>query len=129
MANVSKSQAVSAGLCPRCRQGKIFKYSLYNIRRFDEMYEHCPNCGLRYEIEPGYFWGAMFVSYALSGGVALVAGFLIFYALNDPDGWTYVLIICPLLVLITPVNFRLSRVLWLHYVSGISYDPEKRTEF
>ncbi|RAK02184.1 uncharacterized protein DUF983 [Larkinella arboricola] len=93
------------------------------------MYEHCPNCGLRYEIEPGYFWGAMFVSYALSGAVALVAGFLIFYGLNDPDGWTYVLIICPLLVLITPMNFRLSRILWLHYVSGISYDPEKRTEF
>lgn len=129
MANVSKSQAVSAGLCPRCRQGKIFKYSLYNVRHFDEMYEHCPHCGLRYEIEPGYFWGAMFVSYALSGGVALVMGFLIFYGLNDPGGWTYVIIICPMLVLITPVNFRLSRVLWLHYVSGIAYDPAKRTEF
>lgn len=129
MANVSQLQAVSKGLCPRCRQGEIFKYPVYNIRRFDEMYEHCPHCHLRYEIEPGYFWGAMFVSYVLSAGVALVLGFLTFYGLNDPGGWTYVLIICPALVLITPVNFRISRVIWLHFVSGIAFEPDKKTEF
>lgn len=85
------------------------------------MYEHCPHCGLRYEVEPGYFIGAMYVSYAISGGVALVLGFLIFYLGNDPDGWVYAGIVAPVMIIIAPVNFRISRVIWLHYVAGIKY--------
>ena len=85
------------------------------------MYEHCPHCGLRYEVEPGIFYGAMFVSYAISAGVALVLGFALFYLAGDPDGWVYVAVVAPVMVLIAPVNFRASRVIWLHYVAGIKY--------
>lgn len=121
MEDVSKLQAASKGLCPRCRQGKIFKKPFYSPRGFDEMYEYCPHCGLRYEVEPGYFIGAMYVSYAISGGVALVLGFLIFYLGNDPDSWVYASIVAPVMIIIAPVNFRISRVIWLHYVAGIKY--------
>jgi len=123
MENVSKLQAVSEGRCPRCRKGKIFSRPFYSLRGFDDMYEFCPHCGLKYEVEPGYFYGAMFVSYAISGGVALVLGFLLFYLAEDPGGWVYVAVIAPAMVLIAPVNFRFSRVLWLHYVAGIKYQP------
>lgn len=85
------------------------------------MYEHCPHCGLRYEVEPGYFIGAMYVSYAFSGGLALVLGFVLFYFFDDPDGWIYVGVIAPAMLLIAPINFRMSRVIWLHYVAGIKY--------
>ena len=125
MPNVSKFRAVSAGLCPRCRQGKIFKTPLYAYIGFGEMNEFCPHCGLRYEIEPGYFIGAMYVSYALSGGLSLVLGFALFYLFNNPPGWVYALVISVAVVLIATVNFRLSRVIWLHYVSGIRYDPAR----
>jgi uncharacterized protein (DUF983 family) len=118
---VSKSQAVFSGRCPRCRQGKIFRKPFYSPMGFDEMHEHCPHCGLRYEVEPGYFIGAMYVSYAVSGGVALVLGFMLFYLFGDPGGWTYVAVIVPAMVLMAPVNFRISRVVWLHYVAGIEY--------
>jgi hypothetical protein len=63
----------------------------------------------------------MYVSYAISGGVALVLGFLIFYLGNDPDGWVYAGIVAPVMIIIAPVNFRISRVIWLHYVAGIKY--------
>ncbi|WP_332368901.1 DUF983 domain-containing protein [Spirosoma telluris] len=85
------------------------------------MYEHCPHCGLRYEVEPGYFIGAMYVSYGISGGVALVLGFLLFYLGHDPEGWIYAAAIIPVMILIAPINFRISRVIWLHYVAGIQY--------
>ena len=124
MSDVSKFQAVLEGRCPRCRKGKIFSKPFYSLRGFDDMHKHCPHCGLRYEIEPGYFYGAMFVSYAISGGVALVVGFLLFYLAGDPDGWVYVAVIAPLMVLIAPVNFRLSRIVWIHYVAGIRYNPD-----
>lgn len=121
MANVSKSHAVLNGLCPRCRQGKIFSKPFYSPTGFDIMFEHCPHCGLRYEVEPGYFIGAMYVSYAVSGGVALVLGFMMFYLFGDPAGWVYAGVIAVALILIVPVNFRISRVVWLHYVAGIKY--------
>ncbi|WP_026262304.1 DUF983 domain-containing protein [Spirosoma panaciterrae] len=121
MEDVSKLQAALSGLCPRCRKGKIFRKPFYSLRGFDDMYEHCPHCGLRYEVEPGYFIGAMYVSYAISGGVALVMGFLLFYLAGDPEGWVYAAIIAPLMVVIAPINFRISRVIWLYYVAGIKY--------
>lgn len=123
MPNVSKFQAVSAGLCPKCRQGKIFKTPLYAPIGFGQMNEFCPHCGLRFEIEPGYFIGAMYVSYAFSGGLALILGFALFYLANDPPGWVYSVVISLAVICIASINFRLSRVIWLYYVAGIQYNP------
>ena len=122
MLNVSKSQAVFGGLCPRCRQGKIFQTPLYALISFGKMNEFCPHCRLRFEVEPGYFIGAMYVSYAFSGGLALIIGFVLFYFANNPDGWVYSLVISVAVVIISAINFRLSRVIWLHYVAGIRYN-------
>jgi uncharacterized protein (DUF983 family) len=122
MESDSKLQAASRGLCPRCHQGKVFRKPFYNLKRFDEMHEHCPHCGLRFEVEPGYFIGAMYVSYAISGGVALILGFILFYFGGDPDGWVYAAVVAPVMVLIAPINFRVSRIIWLYYVAGIKYE-------
>src|SRR5262249_5342040 len=59
--------------CPRCRVGTIFDRSPF--RGFPKMYERCSICQLHYEREPGYFLGAMYISYALALPiVALIAG-------------------------------------------------------
>ncbi|MEZ0483065.1 DUF983 domain-containing protein [Fibrella aquatica] len=87
------------------------------------MNEYCPHCGMRFEVEPGYFIGAMYVSYAFSGGMALVLGFALFYLGNNPPGWVYSLVISIAVILIASINFRLSRVIWLHYVAGVKYNP------
>jgi uncharacterized protein (DUF983 family) len=55
--------------CPRCRTGNIFRYSIF--RGFAKMYERCPVCDLKFDREPGYFLGAMYVSYGL--GIVMVA--------------------------------------------------------
>ncbi len=61
--------------CPRCRVGRIFRHSIF--LGFPKMYERCSVCDLRYEREPGYFLGAMYISYALAlPVVAFIAGFL-----------------------------------------------------
>jgi hypothetical protein len=65
----------------------------------------------------------MYVSYAISGGIALLIGFMLFYLAGDPEGWVYASVVAPVMVLIAPVNFRISRVIWLHYVAGIKYQP------
>ena len=37
------------------------------------MFERCPVCDLRFEREPGYFMGAMYISYVL--GLLVIAVF------------------------------------------------------
>ena len=32
-------------------------------------HKNCSHCNLKYEIEPGFFYGAMYVSYALAIGL------------------------------------------------------------
>ena len=66
MQKESKSGALLAGKCPRCRQGKMFPYPAYDLKRFAKMNEDCPVCGLHFEREPGFFVGAMYVNYALA---------------------------------------------------------------
>src|SRR5256886_14103531 len=56
--------------CPRCHQGRAFRSLLV-------MHDACPVCGHIFEREPGYFVGAMYVSYALAIPVYLaLAGVL-----------------------------------------------------
>jgi len=55
--------------CPRCRMGNIFRYSIF--RGFPKMNDRCLICDLKFDREPGYFLGAMYVSYGL--GIVIVA--------------------------------------------------------
>ncbi|UAJ15151.1 DUF983 domain-containing protein [Aquirufa lenticrescens] len=87
------------------------------------MHEHCPSCDVRYEVEPGFFYGAMYISYAFTVGIMLVGGILVFNFLNDPPAEGYVVPITTVSLLLVPANFRTARVLFIHWFSGLNYDP------
>ncbi|MEM6299373.1 MAG: DUF983 domain-containing protein [Bacteroidota bacterium] len=101
----------------------MFKYSLFSFR-FSATHERCSVCDLRYEIEPGFFWGAMYISYAFS--VAIVAAVIIgtTVLMTEPSYWNYIIHVVIALLLFSPVSFRYARVLMLHLFSGVKYDPE-----
>jgi uncharacterized protein (DUF983 family) len=53
--------------CPRCHQGDLFvNPNPYNPNQLSEMPDNCAHCGQKYLLEPGFFYGAMYVSYALT---------------------------------------------------------------
>jgi len=111
--------------CPRCRQGDMFKNSAFNPVRFTAMHEYCSCCKLRYEVEPHFFIGAMFVSYGISMAVVLTGFFATYLLLNNPEVWVYITIIVIMILLTMPMNFRYSRVFMLYWFGGISYDETK----
>lgn len=79
------------------------------------MHERCPRCGHGFEREPGFFQGAMYVSYAL--GVGLFAVFVLVSALlfSHRIGFTRTVLVAVLAYLFcVPVLFRYSRVIWAH---------------
>ena len=69
MQEVSAVKSMATCKCPRCRKGKVFIHSNPYHRKFDKMEDKCSECGLVYEMEQGFWYGAMYVSYAF--GVAL----------------------------------------------------------
>jgi uncharacterized protein (DUF983 family) len=106
--------------CPRCRTGSIFHYSIF--RGFPKMHQRCPACGLKFEREPGYFLGAMYISYAI--GIVVIALFAagFWWAtrwwITTDTIWAVVLFL-PL----APTITLLARVLWIYLDQAI--DPER----
>jgi len=117
MAYTSKINAVVSAKCPRCRRGDLFKNSMYGFAP-QKMYENCPHCGLRYEIEPGYFYAAMYVGYAINVALGVTVGFATYFITQeDQSPWIYIIVILLASVLLAPLNFRYSRVILLHWLS------------
>lgn len=111
--------------CPRCREGDIFVYRLtQKLFKFTKTHKACPRCGLLYEREPGFFFGAMYVSYALSMGILLGSAFILYNFFNDPEVWVYVTTVMVAVILLLPVIFRLSRTLYLFAFGGVKYDKK-----
>lgn len=119
----SKLGAILAEKCPRCREGNVFEHSLLNVRHFSQTHVHCPVCGLRYEIEPGFFYGAMFISYGFSVALLIVLGVALYYFFNDPPLLTYILVVTFVTLLLVPPMYRYARILMLHWFSGVRYQP------
>ena len=109
--------------CPRCRKGDLFRNHFVKFIGFNHMYERCPHCHLKYEVEPGFFQGAMYVSYAIQVAVVLPI-IVITIAILDLDYIWIISAIIGVIVLIIPVNYQLSRSLYLHGFGNVRYHPD-----
>ncbi len=80
---------------------------------------------MTYEREPGYFYGAMYVSYAfvVAELITLAVGTYLLTGSNNP--WLYVGILLGVVGLLAPFNLRYSKVILLHWLTpGLHYHPE-----
>ncbi len=124
MQTKSYTAALLHGKCPRCREGSIFTYPVKKIAQFNTMNERCPHCNVRLEPEPGFYQGAMYVGYGITI-ICLLFVSLILYVLVDPTSeWTYIISIIVFMFCIAPLNYRYSRILYLHFFGGIKFDPQ-----
>jgi uncharacterized protein (DUF983 family) len=103
--------------CPRCWEGDIFKYPLSDYLKFSKMNLQCSVCAASFEPEPGFYYGAMFVSYALTVILFTIVGISL-YLLFHPADEVYLIVIPISALLFTPLSFRYSRVLFLYWFGG-----------
>jgi hypothetical protein len=86
------------------------------------MNKACPHCGVRLEPEPGFYQGAMYVGYAFTiAFLVLISGIL--YVLGNPSEWVYMAVTIGVMVVLAPLNYRYSRILYLYLFGGIKYKP------
>ncbi|KGO78981.1 hypothetical protein Q763_15825 [Flavobacterium beibuense F44-8] len=116
----SKLYSILTGTCPRCQEESMYiDKNPYNLSKVYKMHENCSHCGLHYKIEPSFFYGAMYVSYAV--GVAFsVAAFIISYVFFNSSLKTAFIAIVTTLIALMPVSMRVSRNIWINFF--ISYD-------
>ena len=117
----TKLYSILFNKCPRCQEGDFFiTNTAYDLRRFDKMHHRCSHCDLRFEPEPGFFFGAMYVSYAFYVAF-IISTFVLFNVLLSVDLTYYLIGLIPALVLLTPFFFRLARRTWINFF--VDYQP------
>ena len=119
----NKLYSILTGSCPKCHQENMYlDKNPYHISKIFDMHERCSHCHTKYKIEPSFFYGAMYVSYAV--GVAFaVAAFVISKLFIGASLINTFISIVVTLVVFMPIIIRLSRNIWINFF--IHYDKDK----
>jgi len=99
--------------CPKCGHGKVFaKKGNPLLFQMPKMNHNCTECGHKFEREPGYFFGSMYVSYAMTVAEMMVVFAVAHFFVKSYIGM--VSLIALFAVLLSTFNFRLSRMVWIY---------------
>jgi len=120
----SKLNSILNGNCPRCQSESMYiNKNPFNILTAAKMHEKCSHCGQHYMIEPGFFYGAMYVSYAV--GIAFgFAAFVISYWFIGTSLLNAFFAIVGTLVVFYGVIMRISRNIWINIF--VSYEEDAK---
>ena len=118
----NKLYSIFSGACPKCHcESMYMNNNPYLVSETLKMHERCSHCKTKYKIEPSFFYGAMYVSYAVGIVFAFVA-FLISYGLFDSNRNIAFLSIVITMIVCLPIILRLSRNIWINIF--MHYDKE-----
>ncbi len=92
--------------CPHCLRGNVF-------RKTFKMNPDCPQCGIHFERENGYFMMSVFVGYVMGFFIAVPTLILMYYTMT-PTIWEYVFGALLALLIFSPLIFHYARVIWMH---------------
>ncbi len=107
--------------CPQCQEGDFFDGSFFKAT----VKKKCEHCEMNYHPEPGYYQGSYYVAYALSVAVFVtvwVSSYLFFSGMTFN---TSLIIIISALILTAPVNYPLSKIIWINLFFHFKGEKEK----
>ena len=100
--------------CPHCRKGDMFvRPGLFVYKDIFLMHENCKVCDQKFEIEPGFWIGALWTSYPF---IVLIISPFILMAISGEDIniWFLVGLMIVSLLMLIPLTIRLGRSIWIH---------------
>ncbi len=123
----SKLYSIVKFKCPQCQEGDFFISHPYDFKNMGKPHEHCSECGMKLSKEPGFYFGAMYVSYAF--GVALFVAVIVLYYLifRSIDVWNMLIIVGVISVITAPFNYALSKIVWANIF--IRYNKDAAAEY
>jgi len=107
--------------CPKCRKGDLFiNKRAFQYKNFLEVHNNCSLCNQDFQIETGFYLGAMFVNYALTIAIS-VAIFVAFVVLDLYSIVPFLITLGISLIITTPFILRISRSIWI--AMTVKYSP------
>jgi uncharacterized protein (DUF983 family) len=117
----SKLYSILTGSCPQCMNESMYmEKNPLKFTKLLKLNDNCSHCGLKYEIEPSFFYGAMYVSYGLNVAIMIAVFLLCFFVLKANVNQTFVTII-GVLTLFFPFVTRLARNIYINMF--VKYKP------
>ncbi len=93
--------------CPACGQTKLFA-------NWIRMHKKCNACGLKYEREPGYFLGSIYVNYGLTALLVTALYFSLFFS-EWVSPQAALALVAAFAVIFPMWFFRYARSIWLGF--------------
>ena len=116
----SKVYSILTGTCPKCHNESMYlDQNPFHLTKVLKMNDHCSHCGLKYQIEPSFFYGALYVSYGLNVTLGIVTFILTFLLLGLSIKFSFIAIISAI-ILLYPIILRWSRNIYINIF--VSYD-------
>ena len=110
----TKIYSIITGTCPVCQNESMYEENNpYKLGSIFMMHERCSHCNTKYKIEPSFFYGAMYISYGVGIGFAIIAFIIsnMFLKLNLLNSF---FAIVGTLIVFFPVIVRSSRNIWIN---------------
>lgn len=109
----TKAYSIFNMKCPRCHEGDLFPTGSFSFSKPFDMPETCPKCGQKYFLGPGFYYGAMFISYIITGFFSLfvVGGLILLVGLSINAAFLVLLVVIAILFV---WFFRISRAIWIN---------------
>jgi uncharacterized protein (DUF983 family) len=121
----SKLYSIFTGSCPNCQNESMYEVkNPYILSNVFKMHPKCSHCGTHYKIEPSFFYGAMYISYALGVAISVAISVISYLFLSLTLTETFIIIIIALVTLM-PIIMRISRNIWVNIF--IHYGENKYT--
>lgn len=120
----SKFYSIIKNKCPKCHEGSFWPNSpLKNlINNKGHLNSNCSNCNLKFEIELGFWFGAMYVSYALGVSLILLIWLLQLFFLPNLSVNYLIMFIMISIIFFSPYNFYYSRLIWINLFVSYSHN-------
>ena len=99
--------------CPKCGEGYVFKQNV-SLLNLPIMNDVCEKCNYHYDREPGYFLGAMYISYGFAVLQGIITFLILHYTFPSLDTFYKTIIVIIVMTIFGRKNYKLSRVLYIH---------------
>lgn len=117
----SLANAIAGAKCPKCREGNIFPVSPFSYRKLTVIHSRCTVCDASLVPEPGFYDGAMYISYAFSVALMVISLVAINVLVAKPELWMYLSTVVGLTLVLMPAMLRYSKALYLYGVGKLKY--------
>ncbi len=117
--------------CPRCKEGDMYKKP-FELSDPLKMHRRCEKCNLDFEPEPGFYFGALIISYGISSWMLLLPALalVLYFDWEVMSAMVFTLFFAAITYL---KILRISRSIYLHlsmrYDKSLENSPNSASKY